>query len=76
MLDTPITLTTEDFATGYLSESHGRDYFTLSVTAGQTYSIAVIGIGQDPLTGVTVSAFDEHSSLTRKYFAVVHASVA
>ena len=45
------------------------------MTAGQTDSIAVIGIGQDPLTGVTVSAFDEHSSLTRKYFAVVHASV-
>jgi serralysin len=32
------------------------------VTAGQTYSIAVIGIGQDPLLAVTVSAVDENGS--------------
>ncbi len=62
MPEAPIALTTEDFATGYLGESNTRDFFTLSVTAGQTYSIAVIGIGQDPLSEVTVSAVDEGSS--------------
>jgi serralysin len=59
MSDAPIALTTKDFATGYLGDSNSKDYFTLAVTAGQTYSIAVIGIGQDPLTEVTVSAVDE-----------------
>jgi len=62
MSDAPIALTTRDFARGYLGESNSKDYFTLAVTAGQTYSIAVIGIGQDPLPEVTVSAVDEQGS--------------
>lgn len=59
---TPIALTTENFIVGYLDESNSRDQFTLAVTAEQLYSIAVIGIGQDPLLEVTVSAVDENGS--------------
>ena len=43
MSNTSITLTTKDFVTGYLGESNSKDYFTLAVNAGQTYSIGLAG---------------------------------
>jgi serralysin len=62
MSNTPIAFTTEDFVTGYLGESNSKDYFTLDVNAGQTYSIAFIGVGQDRLLDADFSAVDENGS--------------
>ena len=62
MSNTPITLTTEDFVTGYLGESNSKDYFTLAVNAGQTYSIRVVGVGQNPLREADSTAVDENGS--------------
>ena len=62
MSNTPIAFTTEDFVTGYLGESNSKDYFTLDVNAGQTYSISFMGVGQDRLLDADFSAVDENGS--------------
>ena len=62
MSNTSITLTTEDFVTGYLGESNSKDYFTLAVNAGQTYSIGLVGVGQNPLREADYRAVDENGS--------------
>ena len=62
MSNTSITLTTKDFVTGYLGESNSKDYFTLAVNAGQTYSIGVVGVGQNPLREADYRAVDENGS--------------
>lgn len=62
MSNTSITLTTKDFVTGYLGESNSKDYFTLAVNAGQTYSIGLVGVGQNPLREADYRAVDENGS--------------
>ena len=62
MSNTSITLTTKDFVTGYLGESNSKDYFTLAVKAGQTYSIGLVGVGQNPLREADYRAVDENGS--------------
>jgi serralysin len=54
----PYTLSIGQSAQGNISNTYDYDYFTIAVTAGQTYSISLIGTGQRPMVDPNLVLLD------------------